>query len=211
MALVSYGGRYYLRWSDLGILAWLVFCVVLAVAIGTEVRKLDRYGTTMDQSANALEQTASALHLVGRVPLVGGTVGDVADDIDATANSIHESAANTRSAAHNLSWLLMAAIIILPTAPALAIYLPGRISELKTDRELLRTLKRAQDDEFLRNYLANRALQDLPYETLERIGRDPWGEVRQGKTQLLIESELRRLGLEKQIPLSRLVPKEGKR
>jgi hypothetical protein len=211
MTLGGYGGRYYLRWSDVGIVAWVVFCVVLALAIGAEVRKLDRYGTTMDQSADALQQTASALHVVARIPLVGGTVGDVADDIDATASSIHESAGNTRSAAHNLSWLLTVAIIVLPTAPALAVYLPGRISELKTDRELLRSLKRARDAEFLKNYLANRALQDLPYETLERIAQDPWSEVRRGKTQELIESELRRLGLDKQIPISRLVPEEGKR
>ena len=198
----------YVTWSDLGILLWVAFCAVLALSIGEQVRRLDRYGTTIDQSADALDETASALQLVARAPLVGAAVGDVAAEISATAASMRESAAHTRSAAQDLSVLLTIAMIVLPTAPALAIYLPHRISEINRNRELLRSVQRSRNAEFLRNYLANRALIELPYDALQEMGQDPWSQVRQGKVRGLVLSELRKLGLEGEIAVHDVVADE---
>ena len=108
------GASRYFVWSDLLILLWVGFCVVVALAIGAEVRKFDRYGTTMDQSAQALQQTAQALQLIERLPLVGDTLSDVAKEILSTSSRIQESASHTREAARRLSVLLTIAIIVLP-------------------------------------------------------------------------------------------------
>jgi hypothetical protein len=201
----------YLCWTDLLLVLWVSFCIVVALAIGAEVRKLDRYGTTMDQSAEALRQTAEALRLIERLPLVGDSLRDVTGEILATSSRIEESATHTRESANRLSILLTVAIIVLPTAPALAIYLPQRIREFNMSRELLRSLRDSRNSEFLRNYLANRALTDLPYETLEKVGQDPWTQVRQGQVHQLVASELRRLGLDGEVSVHQVAGRETKR
>jgi hypothetical protein len=185
--------------------------VVGGLAVGAEVRKLGRYGTTIDQSAEALRQTAEALRLIERLPLVGDTLRDVSEEILATSARMNESASHTRDAARRLSVFLTIAIIILPTAPALAIYLPQRIRELKTNRDLLRSVRGSRNSEFLRNYLANRALTDLSYEALEKVGQDPWTQVRQGQVHQLVASELRRLGLDGDISVRQVTGGEGNR
>ena len=211
MGLVIRRALRYLSWADLFIVLWVSFCVVVALAIGAEVRKLDRYGTTMDQSAEALRQTAEALRLIERLPLVGNTLRDVSDEILATSSRIQESATQTRDGARRLSVLLTVAIIVLPTAPALAVYLPQRIREFNTSRDLLRSLRASRNSEFLRNYLANRALTDLPFEALERVGQDPWTQVRQGQVHQLVASELRRLGLDGEVSVHQVAGREPKR
>jgi hypothetical protein len=175
------------------------------------VRQLESYGTTIDQSATALDETASALEIVAGVPLVGDRVSDVSQEISATAGEMRESADQTRSSARRLSVLLTLAIIILPTAPALAVYLPHRMAELRRNAELRRSVQRSHNSEFLKNYLANRALVELPYDALEEVGQDPWSQVRQGKVARLVASELRRLGLDEEISVRQVVGEEASR
>ena len=185
-----------LEWSDLGVALWVAFCIVLGIAIGNEVRQLDRYGLTIDQSANALDRTASALDEIAGLPFIGGDINDLAAEIAVTAQRMRTSAADTRSAAHDLSRLLTAAVTIIPTAPVLAVYLPHRVRQIKTNRELVRSVHRNRDAGFTQRYLAHRALLDLPYDELQQIGQDPWAQVREGRIDRLAAEELRRLGLD---------------
>lgn len=200
-----------LTWSDLGVALWVGFCIALGVAIGNEVRHLDRYGTTIDQSAGALEETASALNLIAGVPFLGDEIRDIADEIAATALRMRSSGSDTREAAHNLSTLLALAVSIIPTAPVLALYLPYRAHQVTQTRELIRSLQRNRHAVFTRNYLANRALTDLPYDALQQLGQDPWGQVRQGRVDRLAAEELRRLGLEEELSTLRVADEEADR
>lgn len=184
-----------LAWSDLGVVVWICFCAALGLAIGDQVRQLDRFGTTIDQSARALDEVAAALEQLAGVPFVGDGIRDVADEIAATAQVMRQSASDTRSAAANLSVLLTLAVMVIPTAPVLALYVPYRVQQVRQNTNLLRSLRGNRGTAFTRNYLANRALSDLTYNTLRRIGPDPWGQVREGHVEELAAEELRQLGL----------------
>jgi hypothetical protein len=188
-----------LAWSDLAIVLWIAFCIALGVAIGNEVRRLDRYGTTIDQSASALEETASALDLIAGLPFIGSEIGEIADEIATTAARVRESAADTRSASRNLSILLALAVSIIPTAPLLAVYLPYRAQQVKQNTDLIQNLRRNRGAAFTRNFLANRALNEMTYDALLRMGQDPWAQVRQGRVDRLAAEELRRLGLDEEV------------
>lgn len=198
--------------SDFALAAWVGFCILLSVLIGREVRELGRFGTTMDQTANALEEISSALEAIAEVPLVGGSVGEIAGELAATADRIRESASDTRSAADNLSVLLAIAVAIVPTAPVIALYVPYRTRQIRETSELLRSIHSSRNGaHFARNYLANRALNELTYDRLSRLGHDPWALVRQGNVDRLAREELKRLGLEEELPALSMSQEEADR
>ena len=198
-----------LAWSDLGVALWVGLCVALGIVIGNQVRHLDRYGTTIDQSADALDEVVSALDIVAGLPFIGGEVREIADVIEATAARMRTSGSDTREAARNLSTLLAVAVSIVPTAPVLAFYVPYRAQQIRRNTELIRSLLRNRHSVFTRNYLANRALSELPYGALQQMGLDPWGQVRQGRVERLAAEELRRLGLDEELAALRAADEEA--
>ena len=184
-----------LRITDALVVAWVVLAVILGVMLGKEVHRLGQYGDSLNRTANALDQSADGLEIISKVPLIGGKVGNVVDDLHATAVSIRESASRTQDAAYRMSYLLAIALAVLPTAPLLAFYVPHRVRQISDHLALRRAIYGRTDPAFSERYLAYRALRDLSFTELESLGADPWTEVRGGDLRELARAERRRLGL----------------
>ena len=60
---------------------------------------------------------------------------------------------------------------------------------------MARELAAAQPNPLLEQFLANQAVQNLPYDVLSQVSADPWGDLRQGSYRRLANAELTRLGL----------------
>ncbi len=181
--------------ADAAILLWVVTWIVVGAYVGYEIHQLAALSDTMITSSRALDDTSSALHAVGGVPFVGSTVTRLADDISVTASTVRTNASETRDSAHRLSYLLAACIMIVPSVPVLAFYVPFRINRWNDARVMRQALERGRDPRLLEEYLANRALTDLPFRTLARISTDPWRDVAEGRYAALAEAELKSLGM----------------
>ncbi len=181
--------------ADAAILLWVVTWIVVGAFVGHDIYHLAALSDSMVSSSRALDDTASALHAVGSVPFVGGTVTRLADDISATASAIRTDASQARDSARRLSYLLAACIMIVPSVPVLAFYVPFRINRWNDAAVMRQALERGRDPRLLEEYLANRALADLPFRTLARISTDPWRDVAEGRYAALAEAELKSLGM----------------
>ncbi|HEX5369820.1 MAG TPA: hypothetical protein VFY10_10445 [Dehalococcoidia bacterium] len=184
-----------LNLTDALVVAWVILAIVLGILLGREVHRLGQYGTSLNRTADALDQSANGLEIIAKVPLIGGRVGSVVDDLHATAVSIRESASRTQDAAFRMSYLLGAALAILPTAPLLAFYVPHRVREIDNRLALRQAIQGRTDPAFAERYLAHRALLELSFNELEALGADPWMELGGRDLRELARAERRRLGL----------------
>ena len=184
-----------LNFTDALVVAWVILAVALGILLSREVHRLGQYGTSLNRTADALDQSANGLDIVSKVPLIGGRIGSVVDDLHTAATSIRESASRTQDAAVRLSYLLGTALAILPTLPLLAFYVPHRVREISDRQALRRALLGRTDPAFADRYLAHRALLHLSFKELESLGPDPWTQVGGSDLRELARAERRRLGL----------------
>jgi hypothetical protein len=77
-------------------------------------------------------------------------------------------------------------------------YTPFRISRVKEVRAIRKAAAQAQGDPMFEEYLAHRAVENLPYHKLREITPNPWRDLETGHHTTLAEAELRRLGLRRE-------------
>jgi len=82
-------------------------------------------------------------------------------------------------------------IMLMPTTPVLGLYLPLRWARRRETAELRRSMSRHGRD----RYLAERALQTMPFTTVHALVGDPWKAIDEGRTASLADAELDRLGI----------------
>ncbi|MGH3452660.1 MAG: hypothetical protein ACRDQW_18550, partial [Haloechinothrix sp.] len=82
-----------------------------------------------------------------------------------------------------------------PTLPLLALYLPMRLAWRRQVRAVRRALERGPDDLAVDEFLAWRAVLNLPYDRLREVSADPWRDLEAGRYRKLGDAELRRLGI----------------
>ena len=109
-------------------------------------------------------------------------------EVEASGRSSHE--ATRRSAV-----VAGLAAGVLPAAMLLVLYLPVRLRWRRDVAAVAAALPGAAGDPALDTYLARRALENLPWDTLRAIAPDPWGAVGSGDCRALADAELARLGL----------------
>jgi hypothetical protein len=101
--------------------AWTVLWVVVGVVVWHEVRGLRPLATTVGVAGSSLDDTARVVRSFSQVPVVGGSLGSVADDAERTAASAKRSARQGRSSIDRLAVILgiaVPAVAILPVALA---------------------------------------------------------------------------------------------
>jgi hypothetical protein len=112
------------RFLDLILASWAAIWILAGVFVWHEVRGLRPLASTVAVAGRSLDDTAAAIRGFSSVPLVGGSLGRVADDASATAASARASARAGRDSVDRLAWILgvaVPAVAILPLALAYAL------------------------------------------------------------------------------------------
>jgi len=174
---------------------WCVAWMAIGLIAGAQIWQLGRLSATAVESGEALDSAGAALQLVGGVPVVGPRSKRLGDEVRAAAQRIQESAAASQDNIRRLSVLLGAAIALVPVAPVVAVYAPLRVARGRETRSVRRAWRSAGDDPLFEEFLARRAVQNLPYETLRAVSANPWDDLEAGNFRLLANAELTRLGL----------------
>ena len=105
------------RLLDVILAVWVAIWILVGVFVWHEVRGLRPLASTVAVAGKSLGDTASALRAFSAVPLVGGSLGRIADDATATAASARVSAHEGRRSIDQLAIILgiaVPAVAILP-------------------------------------------------------------------------------------------------
>ena len=200
--------RTFIRTTDaraLGVLdGFVVFWVALWIAIGlftgSQIWQLSSVSVSARASASAADTAGEALQSFSGVPVIGGQSKQLGDQVRAAAEQVRAGAADTEVTLHRLGILLAVSIILIPLSPVLGMYLPLRISRAREVRALRRRLKAGSPDPPLSAYLAQRAMDMLPYQQIQAVSGDPVGDLRDGRHEALASAELARMGLRARPP-----------
>jgi len=118
------------RLLDAILAVWIALWILAGVAVWHEVRGLRPLAGTVAIAGKSLDDTAGALRGFAAVPLVGGSLGRIADDATATAASARVSAREGRRSIDHLAIILgvlVPAVAILPVALGYAFIRFGRV------------------------------------------------------------------------------------
>jgi hypothetical protein len=176
-------------------LVWAAVWIALAIVTAHELLVLRDLSDTIVKTGKAVDTAGQALQSVAGIPFVGGRVGPLADQVRTAGQSAVASGHTTRASSTNLAILLGIAVGLIPTVPALGLYLPLRSAWRRERAAVRHALQERGDDPLLGEYLARRALQNLPYHSLRSITDRPWADVEAGRVDALAAAELERLGL----------------
>lgn len=112
------------RTLDAILAVWVAVWIGIGVFVWYEVRGLRPLATTVGLAGKSLGDTAAALRGLSAVPLVGGSLGRIADDATATAASARISARQSRDSIDRLAIILgiaVPAVAILPVGLGYAV------------------------------------------------------------------------------------------
>ena len=174
---------------------WVVLWLVVGVVTGLQVRQLTEVSDSLVESADALDVAGVALQDIGRLPLVGERPEALGNQVRETALEIDRAGAASRETVRTVSVLLGLALILIPIVPIVAVYVPLRRAGTRERRAVKRARGNSSHDPLLEEFLAHRALANLPYDTLRKVSAAPWGDLRRGSFRRLANAELTRLGL----------------
>jgi hypothetical protein len=185
-----------IRILDAALVVWVAAWIVFGVAISREVHGLTKLSDTVVKAGTALERTGSALGGLRSLPVVGGRIGTVEDQARVAARSARASGRSSRKNIEDLSLLLGLAVAIVPSLPALFVYVPFRLARAREARALQQAVSGSADDPALWEFLARRAVDNLPYDRLRQVSPNPWRDLEEGRFEALAVLELARLGFQ---------------
>lgn len=174
---------------------WVLLWLVVGAITGLEILQLTEVSDSLVESAEALDVAGTALQDIGRLPLVGERPEALGNQVRETAQEIDRAGVASRDTVRTVSVLLGLALVLIPIVPVVAVYLPLRRADHRETRAVKRALAEAPHDPLLEEFLARRAVHNLPYDSLRRVSADPWGDLRRGAYRRLANAELTRLGL----------------
>lgn len=189
-----------LRRLDAFLVVWAAVWIAVAAYTANEVQVLRDLSGTMVATGAAVDTVGKALQGISSLPLIGGQVSTLANQVRAAGESAAQSGAATRNSVDNLSALLGISIGLIPIVPALVLYVPLRLGWRREQRAVVDAVRRYGTDASLEEYLARRALNNLPYHEIREISEDPWHGLAAPDRRRLAETELERLGLDVRLP-----------
>lgn len=189
-----------IRALDIGVVVWAIVWLALAVITALEVRSLRQLSTTLVRSSDVLADTADVLASIEDIPVVGSRVKDVQASVRTAAESTRQSGIDSRDNIKDLSVLLGLLIFLVPLLPVLFLYLPLRLSWTREVAAVKAGAKASGDEPAFRDFLARRAMDNLGFAELQRLGIRPWDPVPDGRRDDLARAELARLGLDRRPP-----------
>ncbi|HEX2045363.1 MAG TPA: hypothetical protein VHF23_07040 [Gaiellaceae bacterium] len=182
---------------DVAVAVWTAAWIGLGLWVAREVQNLADLSETVTAAGVALEEAGGALQSLDGVPFVGEDVARVGERTERAGQSARVSGSSSRESVESLSVLLGVSIAVAPSLPLLALYLPMRLAWRRHVTAVRRALARAPDDPALEEFLAWRAVLNLPYDRLRAVSADPWRDLESGRHRRLGDAELARLGIER--------------
>jgi hypothetical protein len=178
---------------DVLLVAWVVIWIVLGITVARAVHRLADITDAERQAGIATQQAGDLLGSLADVPLVGGQIRDGAAQVKQSGRDVVASAERAKERTRRTGTILGVVIAIVPSAPLLLLYLPGRLAFERDRRRISATLR--GDPAAADELLATRAIAHLPYGRLLKITGDPLEDLRAGRHTALADAELARLGL----------------
>lgn len=183
----------------MGVVVWVLLWVALGALVWHDIRVQTALSDNVTKVGTAIKDTGEALSVVGGLPLVGGGITELADQVAASGAEV-ESAGRTSSAAIRRAALVSGfAVSVTPSVMVLLLYAPVRLAWRRDVASISEALRRSPDDAALDAYLARRALSSLPWGRLQAVATDPWRSLEEGEVRGLADAEIERLGLVREV------------
>jgi hypothetical protein len=183
------------RWIDIGVIVWVVVWVALGVLIWHDIRAQSQLSGDVIKIGTAVQDTGQALSVVGGLPLVGGTIGDFAAEIEKMGAEVTANGQESGAGIERIAVIAGLGVGILPAAMILFLYLPVRVRWRRYIGAVADALPDSAGDPVFEQYLARRAADTLPFDRLRALSDDPWRAIASGDYRALADAELARLGL----------------
>ena len=179
---------------DLLVLGWVVLFVFLGVLMYDAVQELAALSTSVTTAGRAVDDTGRAIGSLD-VPLVGGVLGGVGQQIQDAGRSVIGTASTAREGIDRLALITGLLVAVLPSLPLLAYYAPPRLMRARETHAVRATLEEGAGDPLLERFLAQRAAVNLSFRELRRVSVTPWRDIEEGRVEDLAAAELRRVGV----------------
>lgn len=185
------------RWLDVGVVVWIVVWAALGVLTWHDIRSQMQLTSDVIKVGTAVRDTGRALGVVGSLPLIGGSIGDFAGKIETLGNEVLTSGQSSRAGIGQVAVVAGVAVGVLPAALVLFLYLPVRVRWRRQVKAIADSLPAFAGDPGFEQYLARRAVDALPWDTLYGLSKDPWRAIANGDFRAFADAELARLGLKR--------------
>lgn len=186
--------------SDLFVVVWVVVWVQLGQAVNAAVNRLQTPLTTLEDGARSVSQNlAAAGDQATRVPLVGEELARPLDRAAESMGRLAGAGADQALAVQEAAWWAAFAVVAVPVACLLLVWLPPRARFVAASVSTHRLSGQAGGDDLL----ALRALVRSGSGQLHRISPDPVAAWRSGDPRVvaaLADLELARSGLRRPLP-----------
>jgi hypothetical protein len=181
------------RTIDIVLLLWLLLWCVIGYVLGHTVNELSGLSDGVIGAGEGVSDAASALSGFADVPVIGGGLDAIAEQIDAIGQGAVQKGEASKDAIFNVSVLIGLVIALGPTLPFIAVWLVIRAPLARERRRIGMALD--ADERGLEGYLALRAATRYSYARISAVTTDPWGDLQSGRHAALASIELARLGL----------------
>lgn len=171
---------------------WCVLWCVLGVWTGVTLWQAADVGDTVSASGETLATVGGGLESLSDLPVIGDRPGEIGAEVVRNAADIVARGAEVKGQLRLLGVFLGIALVGIPVAPVLGLYLPLRVRRAREVGSIRQQLRDHADDPGFDRYLADRARASLPYREVARL--DPTPGSRDGD-RALADAELARLGI----------------
>ena len=195
-----------IRTLDAVVALWVCAWIIIGLVVARDLRQLTQLSATVATTGQAIRAVVDTVRPLQSLPLVGSRIAPLVNTAAREAASVQASGRVSAQSVRQLSLLLGLAIAVAPTIPLLVLYIPLRISQEREARAFRRALANGADDSAFEEFLAQRAVQNLPYHRLRVITTNPWHDLRDGNFRALADAELRRVGVRRRPDSSRHHP-----
>ncbi|MGZ8631764.1 MAG: hypothetical protein ACXWZF_12490 [Actinomycetota bacterium] len=192
------------RTIDVVLVLWLLLWCVVGYALGRTVNELSGLSDGVIGAGEGVSNAAGALEGIADVPLIGGGIQAIADQIDSIGRGTVDKGEASKDAIFNVSLLIGLVVALGPTVPLIAVWLVIRTPLARERRRIGKALD--VGDPGIEGYLAMRAATRFSYARLSAVTTDPWGDLHAGRHELLASMELGRLGLMRRAARASLPP-----
>jgi hypothetical protein len=187
--------------GDLVAITLLVVFAWAGLKVHGAVDRLAVLGEGVQASGGAVvDGFESAADAVDGTPIVGGEIADgLRSAGEGSGGEVVELGEQGEEGAHDLAIVLGVVTFGLPALIVLAVWLPGRVGQIRRLRAASQVLGDQETSE-RRRLLAMRAAFSLPYGQLLAYTPDPIGDLENGRYDALVAAALEDAGLRAPAP-----------